>query len=98
MDALGLLQQWYLSQCDGDWEHSWGVKISTLDNPGWSVDINLDETELESRVFNAINKERGEDDWIVCRVKEKVFEGRGGPLNLEEIINVFLRWAKEIPQ
>ncbi|MFD0306132.1 Imm53 family immunity protein [Streptomyces sp. NPDC127119] len=21
-------------QCDGDWEHEWGVKIGALDNPG----------------------------------------------------------------
>ncbi|MBK6752216.1 MAG: hypothetical protein IPG69_01210 [Flavobacteriales bacterium] len=26
MDALEWLQQWYLSQCDGDWEHDSGRK------------------------------------------------------------------------
>lgn len=34
MDSLALLQQWYLQQCNEDWEHSWGVRIATLDNPG----------------------------------------------------------------
>ena len=29
------LQKWYKSQCNGDWEHSFGIKIETLDNPGW---------------------------------------------------------------
>lgn len=28
------LQQWYHSMCDGDWEHCYGVKIETSDNPG----------------------------------------------------------------
>ncbi|MFE2849501.1 Imm53 family immunity protein, partial [Streptomyces scopuliridis] len=32
---LDWLQNWYTQQCDGDWEHEWGVKIATLDNPGW---------------------------------------------------------------
>ena len=36
---LEALQHWYESQCDGDWEHEFGVKIGTLDNPGWMVDI-----------------------------------------------------------
>ncbi|MFE4959105.1 Imm53 family immunity protein [Streptomyces sp. NPDC056653] len=31
---LDWLQNRYAQQCDGDWEHEWGVKIATLDNPG----------------------------------------------------------------
>ncbi len=34
MDLLTWVQRWYLDQCDGEWEHEWGVKIDTLDNPG----------------------------------------------------------------
>lgn len=34
------LQNWYKSQCDGIWEHEYGLDISTLDNPGWRVHIN----------------------------------------------------------
>jgi hypothetical protein len=33
------IQQWYVSQCDGDWEHECGIKITTLDNPGWDIKI-----------------------------------------------------------
>ncbi|MFD5200063.1 Imm53 family immunity protein [Streptomyces sp. NPDC058375] len=28
------LQGWYSAQCNEDWEHEWGGKIETLDNPG----------------------------------------------------------------
>jgi hypothetical protein len=48
MDALTWLQGWYLSQCDGDWEHGHGVDIGTLDNPGWRVEIRVAETELRA--------------------------------------------------
>ncbi|MFK0239099.1 Imm53 family immunity protein, partial [Streptomyces vinaceus] len=34
-----------------DWEHEWGVKIATLDNPGWTVEIDLEETDLEGREY-----------------------------------------------
>jgi hypothetical protein len=32
---LSRLSTWYQSQCDERWEHSFGLKIETLDNPGW---------------------------------------------------------------
>lgn len=48
-DALYLLQRWYLGQCNDEWEHSFGVAIETLDNPGWSLRIELEETSLEHR-------------------------------------------------
>jgi Immunity protein 53 len=35
-----------LGHCDGDWEHSSGVSIGTIDNPGWSLDVELAETNL----------------------------------------------------
>ena len=46
--ALSSLQRWYSSQCDGDWEHQLGVEITTLDNPGWLVRIELRHTPLEA--------------------------------------------------
>jgi hypothetical protein len=47
MDPLTQLERWYLSQCDGDWEHTHGIVIGTLDNAGWSLTIDLLETPLE---------------------------------------------------
>jgi hypothetical protein len=34
MDALSRLQAWYFAQCDGEWEHSYGIHIENCDNPG----------------------------------------------------------------
>ena len=34
-------------------------------------------------------------DWMLCHVKEKVFEGAGGPEKLEAILAVFLNWVEE---
>jgi hypothetical protein len=95
MDTLQELQRWYQSQCDGDWEHCYGVKIDTLDNPGWSVTIELNETNLADRPFTELQRMEHETDWIVCRVREAKFEGNGGPFMLDEILRVFLEWAME---
>ena len=99
MDSLQLLQKWYVSQCDDDWEHSFQVKIETLDNPGWIVRIDLTDTELENREFDPRSYgvgEQGEDsgnEWLDCKVESKQFRGAGGPLKLDEILRVFLEWA-----
>ena len=35
-EAFNWLQGWYMAHCDDDWEHSFGVTIETIDNPGWN--------------------------------------------------------------
>ncbi len=51
--TLSRLMAWRRDHSNGDWEHSFRIRISTLDNPGWSVDINLEDTDLEDRDFAA---------------------------------------------
>jgi hypothetical protein len=91
---LEALQEWYQSQCDGDWEHEFGIEITTVDNPGWSVSISLAETPLEGRVFTPVNRPQGGEDWIFCRVEDSIFRGSGGARNLVEIIHIFLEWMR----
>ena len=62
--GLSLLEEWYVSQCNGDWEHSGGVKIDTLENPGWSISINVDETRAETRKLERLKMVRTENDGI----------------------------------
>lgn len=91
-DAFELLQNWYIQQCDGDWEHEFGIKIDTLDNPGWSVSIDLIGTNLENKNLTKINQLTTENDWIQCKVENYKFQGAGGPKNLTDIIHVFIEW------
>lgn len=93
-DLFDELQNWYYSQCDGDWEHEFGIKIDTLDNPGWTVFIDLQETPLENKKFTEIDRQINENDWIQCEVKNGKFKGAGGPTNLTDIIRIFIEWMK----
>ncbi len=92
--TLGRLQAWYVAECNGEWEHTYGIVIETLDNPGWRVQVDLTETSLQSKVFEALVRETSPQDWIDCRVKDGAFQGHGGASNLEEVINIFLDWAE----
>lgn len=89
------LQAWYATQCDGDWEHQHGITISTLDNPGWMVDIQLEGTlgDLDGRTFRKVEFHRTEHDWIVASVEDKTFRAHCGPLNLGECLWVFRQWV-----
>ena len=95
MDQLTRLRNWYSAQCDGDWEHSYGVRIDTLDNPGWLLTIDLIDTHLQDKPFTAIH--RGDSDcgvdWLTCKVESGKFEASGGVPNLPEMLESFLQWA-----
>jgi len=41
------LSHWYSNNCDGNWEHYNGIKIETIDNPGWSVSIDTEGSSIE---------------------------------------------------
>jgi len=70
-----------------------GVKIDTLDNPGWKVEIDLVGTPLAGRSFTAVKRLEHKTQWIRCEVSEQKFLGHGGPGMLEEIIRTFLACA-----
>lgn len=92
-NMLDLLQNWYVSQYDNDWEHQYGISIDTLDNPGWKVTIDLIGTELEKKTFSQIDMEESENNWMQCEVTDGKFKGAGGPKNLGDIFEVFLNWS-----
>lgn len=93
-ELLARLGRWYESQCNDDWEHHYGIRIDTLDNPGWSLEIDLTDTSLIGREFAEVAVERTERDWMRCRIADKRFEAFGGPGNLPEMLSVFLLWAE----
>jgi len=90
-----MLQSWYAKHCDGDWEHSYGVKIDTLDNPGWMLVVDLTDTELEESVLPFSRVDRSSADWIQYEVSSRRYVSCGGAFNLEEMILRFLRFAGE---
>jgi hypothetical protein len=92
MKALSLLEKWYSAQCDGDWEHQYGVSIGTLDNPGWKLEIDLRGTDAEDRALEHVKIERAENDWLDYWIEKKKFQARMGPQNLTEAIEIFVSW------
>jgi hypothetical protein len=88
------IQQWYQSQCNGDWEHEYGVKIHTLDNPGWHVTIDLIDTNLQSLEITGELVEITDDDWYYYSIKEGVYKAAGDPTKLELLLRKFKQIAE----
>lgn len=95
MSVSSWLQQWYWNECNGDWEHSFGIHINTLDNPGWSVKIDLHNTNLVDDQFVPVSIERTKQNWVTCEVMDKQFVAYGGPGNLLELFEIFRDWASK---
>lgn len=83
------LQDWYSSHCDGEWEHENVIKIQSLDNPGWLLEI---------EVFNLLSKvavkkwnlfELSEENWLGYDVENNKFTASGDPTKLEALIHIF---------
>jgi hypothetical protein len=86
---LEWLQKWYLDQCDGSWEHEYGIRIETLDNPGWKVTIDLAYTDIENIEIPHSLNEAGEDHWVGYSVEKKKFIGASSPSHLNDLLKVF---------
>ncbi len=96
-DALAQLMDWYVSQCNGDWEHQYGVHLETLDNPGWMLKIDLMDTEHQDRLLERTTRGNSETDvsWSDCRVDKMQFCAACGPRDLPEVIDFFMRWIAQ---
>lgn len=90
---LKKLEDWYRSQCDGKWEHEYGIEIGNFDNPGWYICIDLKNTRLEAARMKEIIMDNGDDDWMHLEIKDYQFLGRGDPEKLECMIEAFLAFA-----
>lgn len=88
-DCLAWLQKWYIENCDGDWEHSYGISISTIDNPGWSVKIDIHDYNIDDTSVNLTGYPEPGDTWLTYRVEKGCFYGHSDPTQLCQIILVF---------
>ena len=52
MEILEWIQDWFTSNCDGDWEHGYGIIITTLGKPGWDVEIDISKTSVANMNMN----------------------------------------------
>lgn len=95
LDCLERLEQWYASMCNGDWEHTYGIVLETVDNPGWMLTVDLTDTPLMQQPFAVYADRVSDTDWIHCSVEGAIFRGSAGMSRLSQMLGVFLDWAEQ---
>ena len=63
LDVLSRIESWFSDRCDGDWEHGFGIKIETLDNPGWMIRVALEGTRMEGVELKRVSRE-SQGSWV----------------------------------
>lgn len=94
-NILSWLESWYIENIDGDWEHNYGVKIDTIDNPGWSVLIDLNETKYQNYTLDKVEVENSSNDWYSYKVDSGKFIAFGSPNKLNFILETFKKLVHE---
>jgi len=94
MSTLKQIETWFQAHCDGDWEHGAGIRISSLDNPGWAIEIDIVGTELEEKTLSRTKVDRTERDWLWSWTEDGKFKASCGASNLEEALLMFLQWSR----
>jgi Immunity protein 53 len=91
-EQLHLLESWYSKQCNGDWEHQYGISIQTVDNPRWHAKIDLVDTPLTNKKCDFSERMEGEQNYQ--RASDGfVFSGFATPKALQKFLQKFHAWA-----
>jgi hypothetical protein len=86
---INWLQNWYENQCDSDWEHDYGIRIESLDNPGWSIEIDLINTNVVVSPIDWQLVEISSNNWVGYKVENDIYFASGAPKKLELLILIF---------
>jgi hypothetical protein len=86
MDSLEWLQWYYFDLCDGDWEHTYGIRIDAIEE-GWTLSINIGDTTFEDFEYDRVDTKN-----YHCWLENRVFKGAGDNDTLDSMIGEFRRW------
>jgi hypothetical protein len=63
--SIERMEEWFANQLNGDWEHQGDISITTLDNPGWLIEVDLDTVVGEVyREISSFNEQESELDYV----------------------------------
>ncbi len=93
---LTWLEEWYTNNCNGDWEHSYGITIESTDNPGWCITIDLSETDLRDETLDYSLVETNQSDWYGIKIENSKFVACGDSRKLWFLLCEFRRFVNSI--
>ena len=96
MEILDWIQQWFHNNCDGTWEQGEAIQITTLDNPGWEVEIDVSNTSLATLKIPWILNENNKQDWYGVKIEDQKFTASGDAGKLKFLLGLFKETIQKI--
>lgn len=96
MEILDWIQDWFKSQCDGDWEKDEVIQITTLPTPGWEVEIDISKTSIANLEIKWILNEINRQDWYGVKVENQKFLAAGDASKLIFLLDLFKQMIDKI--
>lgn len=96
MEILDWIQHWFKDNCDGEWEKNEIVQITTLDNPGWEVEIDISKTSIANLEVKWVLNENGKQDWYGVKIENQRFIAAGDAGKLIFLLDLFKQMIDKI--
>ncbi|WP_339841273.1 immunity 53 family protein [uncultured Maribacter sp.] len=96
MEILDWIQEWFKDNCDGNWEHGEVIQITTIDNPGWEVEIDISNTSIATMNLEWILNEKSKDDWYGVKIMNQKFIAAGDAGKLKFLLGLFKEMIEKI--
>lgn len=96
IEVLEWIQNWFKDNCDGEWEKSEVIQITTIDNPGWEVEIDISNTSIANTTINWILNENDKQDWYGVKIEDQKFTAAGDPEKLIFLLGLFKEMIEKI--
>ena len=96
MEILNWIQDWFKSNCDGEWEKGEVIQITTLDTPGWEVEIDISKTSVANLEIKWILNEINRQDWYGVKVENQKFLAAGDASKLIFLLDLFKQMIDKV--
>jgi hypothetical protein len=96
MEILDWIQHWFKTNCDGEWEKNEIIQITTLDNPGWEVEIDISKTSIANLEVKWILNENSKHDWYGVKIENQRFIAAGDAAKLTFLLDLFKQMIDKI--
>ena len=89
METIKWIENWFKNNCDGTWEKGFGIQITSTNNPGWELEIDLSNTSLANITIDWILNEKSSEDWYGVKIDNQKFSATGDAGKLNFLFEIF---------
>jgi hypothetical protein len=97
MEILQWIQDWFKTNCDGEWEKGDAIQITNIDSPaGWDVEIDISKTSIANLDIKWVLNENGKQDWYGVKIQNQRFRAAGDATKLAFLLGLFREMIEKI--